>query len=118
VGLPPLPAARALAHRLGCVVVRKGHGTVVAAPDGRAFLNTTGGDGLAKGGSGDLLCGLAAGFLAQGLPPLEGAACAAHLHGLAGDLAQARLGARAMLPRDLLDDLPTAYRRCGWDRPG
>ena len=115
--LPPLSAARALALRLGCVVIRKGHGTVIAAPNGFAFLNTTGGNGLAKGGSGDLLCGLVAGFLAQGIPPLEAAACAAHLHGLAGDLAETRIGARAMLPRDLLDDLPTAYRRCGWDHP-
>jgi NAD(P)H-hydrate epimerase len=116
--LPPLSAARALAARLDCIVIRKGHGSLVSDPQGRVFLNTTGGDGLAKGGSGDLLCGLVAGFVAQGLPALEAAACAVHLHGLAGDLAETRLGARSMLPRDLLDDLPEAYRRCGWDRAG
>jgi NAD(P)H-hydrate epimerase len=115
--LPPLDAARALAKRLDSIVIRKGHGSLVSDPQGRVYLNTTGGDGLAKGGSGDLLCGLVAGFSAQGLPALEAAACAMHLHGLAGDLAEARLGARAMLPRDLLDDLPAAYRRCGWDHP-
>jgi NAD(P)H-hydrate epimerase len=114
--LPPLDTARALAKRLDCIVIRKGHGTLVSDPQGRVYLNTTGGDGLAKGGSGDLLCGLVAGIIAQGLPALEAAACAVHLHGLAGDLAEARLGARSMLPRDLLDDLPEAYRRCGWDR--
>ncbi len=115
-GEPPLPAARALAARLGCVVIHKGHGTVVATADGRAFLNTTGGDGLAKGGTGDVLAGLLAGFLAQRLPPAEAAACAVHLHGRAGDLAEDRLGARAMLPRDVLDALPEAYRDCEWQK--
>ena len=115
---PPLSAASTLAARLGCIVVRKGHGTVVADAEGHAWLNTTGGDGLAKGGSGDLLCGLIAGFIAQHIPPAEAAVCAVHLHGAAGDLAAERLGSRAMLPRDLLDDLPGAYRRCGWEKPG
>jgi len=113
-GLPPLPAARALAAHLGCVVVLKGHGTVVAAADGRAFLNTTGGDGLAKGGTGDVLAGLLAGLLAQRISPAEAAACAVHIHGRAGDLAQEHLGARAMLPRDVIARLPEAYQDCFW----
>ena len=82
------------AHR--CVLVLKGHRTVVAGPDGRAYLNTTGNDGMAKGGSGDVLGGLMTGLLAQGMPPLEAAAAAVWIHGAAGDMMAERCGRRGM----------------------
>ena len=101
-------AACELASRTGCVVVLKGHGTLVAAPDGRLLHNPTGGPGLARGGSGDLLAGMIAGLMAQGLSAFDAAACGVFLHGAAADLCARRRGAVSMLPHELVDDL------CGW----
>ncbi len=94
-----------LARQTGCVLLLKGHGSLIAAPDGECYRNPTGGPGLARGGSGDLLTGMAAAFLAQGLPALDAALCAAWLHGAAADACAARRGVLSMLPHDLLDDL-------------
>lgn len=58
-----------------CVVVLKGHRTIVAGPDGEVFVNPTGNPGLSRGGSGDILAGMIAGLAAQGLPPLDAAVC-------------------------------------------
>ncbi len=85
----------------GCVVVLKGHGTVVASPDGRTAVNSTGSNGLAKGGSGDVLAGVIASLLAQGQTLFDAACIGVYAHGLAGDLLSARYGARGMLPSDL-----------------
>ena len=73
-------------------------------------INETGNPGMATGGSGDVLTGLLAALLAQGLAPFEAAALAAHLHGRAGDLAAERLSQAALLATDLLDFLPAAMR--------
>ncbi len=100
-------SACGLARRTGCVVVLKGRGTLVAAPDGRCFYNTCGGPGLARGGSGDVLTGLIGGLLAQGLAPLDAAVCGVWLHGTAADACAARRGVISMLPHELLDDLCT-----------
>ncbi|NLB43994.1 MAG: NAD(P)H-hydrate dehydratase, partial [Clostridiaceae bacterium] len=110
-----LAAARTLAARTGCLVVLKGACTVIADPGGACWLNTTGQDGLARGGSGDLLTGLIAGFLAQGLPAWQAAGAAVYVHGLAADLAARDIGRRAMLPRDVLRKLGSALRRIGWE---
>lgn len=104
-----LDIARALARRTGCVVLYKGAGSVTATPGGQVRINLSGNSGLAKGGSGDILCGLAAGLLAQGLRPHDAAALAACLHGLAADLAAARTGVRALRPVDVLAALPEAF---------
>lgn len=104
-------AARRLAGLGAEVAVLKGHGTVVAARDGRLVVNTTGGHGLAKGGSGDVLAGLIGGLLAQGLGSFDAACLGVFVHGLAGDLAQERHGARAMLARDVIDALGAAWQR-------
>lgn len=80
-----LAAARTLAGRFGAVVVVKGAGTVIAAPDGRAAVNPTGSAALATGGTGDVLGGIIGAFLAQKLPPYEAALAGAYLHGLAAD---------------------------------
>ena len=102
--------AAAYAARRGVYLVLKGRGTVVAAPDGRLAVNTTGNDGMAKGGSGDILTGLAAGLLAQGMEPFAACCCAVWLHGRAGDLAAADKGRRGMTPSDLLEKLPYALK--------
>lgn len=70
-----LTAARDFAARWGCVLVLKGHRTIVAAPDGRAAVNTTGNSGMAKGGSGDALSGMLLALLGQGVEPYAGGLC-------------------------------------------
>lgn len=103
-------AALAMARALGCVVVLKGPGTVVAAPDGRTRLNTTGNCGMAKGGSGDILAGMIASLIGQGAEPFDAAACAAWLHGRAGDLCSRDLTEYAMTPPDMIGRLPAVFR--------
>ena len=96
----PALAAR-MAREWGCILVLKGHTTLVAAPDGVLWANTTGNPGLARGGSGDVLAGMIGGLCAAGLPALEAAKCGVWLHGAAADRAAARLGQWGMLPSDL-----------------
>lgn len=106
-------AAEALAFAAahGCILVLKGHRTLTAAPDGRLYRNTTGNDGMAKGGSGDVLAGLLTALLAQGMEPVQAAAAAVWIHGAAGDLAAERFGHRGMAPSDLLTLLPEVWKR-------
>ena len=100
-----MDAAAAMAQDLGCVVLLKGHRTYIT--DGTAgYLNQTGTPGMAVGGSGDVLAGMILSLLGQRIAPLEAAACGAWLHGAAGDLAAERLGQYAMLPTDMLEELP------------
>lgn len=105
-----LTAAQMKARETGAVVALKGAATVIAAPDGRCAVNPTGNPGMAKGGSGDVLAGVIASLLAQGVPPFEAAAAGVYLHGMAGDLAAKRLTRRAMLPTDLIEALPEVFR--------
>ena len=99
-------AALLLAASLGCIVVLKGPGTLVASPEGVLLENTTGNPGMAVGGSGDVLAGVIGSLLGQGLGPMEAAGCGVYLHGLAGDLAAAELGEYGMLPGDMIAKLP------------
>ena len=101
-------AAFAAAH--GVYLVRKGHRTLAAAPDGRLAVNTTGNDGMAKGGSGDILTGLLTGLLAQGMEPFAACCAAVWLHGRAGDLAAEEKGRRGMTPLDIIEMLPYALK--------
>ena len=98
-------AARRFARENDCVLVLKGHETLVAAPDGRLWKNTTGNAGMARGGSGDVLAGMIAALACAGLAPADAAVCGVFLHGLAGDLCARRLGQTGMLPHDMLADL-------------
>jgi NAD(P)H-hydrate epimerase len=104
------PQAVKFATDYHLIVALKGQGTVVT--DGqRVYVNTTGNPGMAKGGSGDVLTGLIAALLAQGMPPLEATQLAVYLHGLAGDLAANLIGEQAMLPTDLVEALAMAFRK-------
>jgi NAD(P)H-hydrate epimerase len=94
------------------IVLLKGHETVVC--DGRRFaVNRTGNPGMATGGTGDCLTGVAAALLGQRLEPWDAARLAAHVHGMAGDLAAARLGQISLVASDLLDFLPQAFLAAG-----
>ncbi|MFW5857398.1 MAG: NAD(P)H-hydrate dehydratase [Planctomycetota bacterium] len=101
-------AACKLAKRTETVVLLKGAGTVVT--DGETtVVNTTGNAGMATAGSGDVLAGLLAALLAQGLEPFDAARLAAHLHGLAGDVAVRDTGVHGLLAGDILRALPRAF---------
>jgi NAD(P)H-hydrate epimerase len=99
------------------VVVLKGAGTVTAAPDGRAVVNTTGGPILGTGGTGDVLAGLIGALLAQGVEPFAAACLGVFLHGAAGDRIAARLGDSGLLASELADEIPLARRALFMD-PG
>jgi hydroxyethylthiazole kinase-like uncharacterized protein yjeF len=100
----PIEAARAAASYARCVVLLKGPATVIASPDGRAIVNTTGTPFLATAGSGDVLAGVIAALIAQGMPSFEAAAAAAWLHGRAGEAFGPGLSAD-----DLPDILPSIF---------
>jgi len=111
-------AARELAERSGAIVCLKGHGTVVAEPGGELWVNATGNAGMATAGAGDVLSGILVAYLAlvrslsdSAWTPLAAARAAVLVHGLAGDLAAERLGERALIASDLVDELAAAQRR-------
>jgi hydroxyethylthiazole kinase-like uncharacterized protein yjeF len=101
-------AARDAARQFGCVVLLKGAATLIADPEGRLGVNSTGTPAMATGGCGDVLTGLIAALLAQGLAPFEAACAGAYLHGLAGELAERRFGGPGIAAGDLLPELPAA----------
>lgn len=103
-------AAERLTELTGAVVVLKGPGTITADPSGEKVRNTTGGAGLAKGGSGDVLGGITASLAAQGLGAFDAAACAAFIHGAAGDLATREKGIISVMPTDTVEQLPAVFR--------
>lgn len=92
-------------------LILKDSNTVIAAPDGRLWMNRNGNSGMAKAGSGDVLAGMTASFLAQAAPPEQAALAAVFLHGDAGDLAAEELTPYCMTATDLIRKLPAAFRR-------
>ena len=107
-------AALKLAAKLKSIIVLKNSKTFIALPDGKLYVNDVENSGLAKGGSGDVLAGLTAGLLAQGVSPEEAACAAVRIHSNAGMLAAQDYGTRAMLPSDLEDFFPEAFEKAGW----
>ena len=105
-----LEVSRSFAAEYGVTVVLKGAGTVVAAPGGRAFVNTTGTPGMASGGVGDVLSGLIGGFLARSWDPIDAASAAVYLHARAGEIAGEKLGEEAMIASDVANSLSDAVQ--------
>lgn len=110
-----IQGAETFSKEWNVVLVLKGHQTVVCTPAGECYINSTGNDGLAKGGSGDVLSGLIGSLAAQGMSPGDAAAAGVFLHGLAGDLAASELGKRYMQPTDLFSFFTEAFRHCRWE---
>jgi ADP-dependent NAD(P)H-hydrate dehydratase len=102
----PLGIARHVVAELGVVVALKGASTIVASPDGRAFVNTAGNPGLGTSGSGDVLAGILAGLAAHGAEPLQATVFATHLHGLAGDALARKIGPLGYLAREIAREIP------------
>lgn len=98
---------------LKCVMVLKGSPTLVADPSGACYVNLTGNNGMATGGSGDVLSGAIGSFLAQGMSVLNAAICGVYIHGLAGDFAALDLSERGMIAGDMIDYLPDVFAMLG-----
>jgi len=105
--------AREKAQEWNTVIVLKGSPTIVAAPDGNLYMNTTGNPGMATGGVGDVLTGVLTALLAMGLEPVDAAIAGTFIHGLAGDMAAAEKGIFGMTATDLMHKLPEAFREFG-----
>ena len=102
--------AQAFAQKYRCTVLLKGHRTVVASPNGKTYINKTGNTGMATAGSGDVLTGMIAALLGQGLRAFDAATYGAYLHGLAGNLAAKKIGKAAMIATDIIEEIPAAIR--------
>jgi NAD(P)H-hydrate epimerase len=106
-----IAAAREAARVTNCVVVLKGHQTLVAEPDGHVYVNPTGNPGMATGGMGDVLAGIIAALLARDADPLDAACAGVYLHGLAGDILAEELGDTGLTAMEVADRVPRAIQR-------
>jgi ADP-dependent NAD(P)H-hydrate dehydratase / NAD(P)H-hydrate epimerase len=104
-------AAREAARMCNCVVVLKGHHTLVADPEGHVNVNPTGNPGMASGGMGDVLGGMIAALLARGVDAFDAACSGVYLHGFAGDLLAEEMGDTGLAAMDLAERIPAAIRK-------
>ncbi|MCY3763670.1 MAG: NAD(P)H-hydrate dehydratase, partial [Gemmatimonadetes bacterium] len=106
----PIAKVNQFAQECGAVVLLKGAPTCVGSPEGNTYICPSGNAGMATAGSGDVLTGLIAGLIAQGLSVEEAACCGAFLHGRAGDIARDRIGEWGMVAGDIQDSVPEAIQ--------
>lgn len=111
----PLDIARSVAQEIDGIVVLKGSPTIVASPDGHAWISSLGNPGMATAGSGDVLTGVLAASVAKRPDLVRGVLWGVGLHGAAGDSARLRIGARGMIAGDIIDALPQAARELAGD---
>lgn len=102
--------ARDFSKKYNLIVVLKGHNTIVADYHGNLYINKTGNPGMATAGSGDVLTGMIAAFVGQGLSAFQAAKYAVYLHGLAGDLAAKEKTQIGMLASDIIEKIPEAIK--------
>ena len=105
-----ISVAMEYATKNGVITVLKGAYTVIATPDEQLYINTTGNEAMATAGSGDMLAGMIAAFLANGMEPVLAAVSAVCLHGAAGDMAANDLGVRGVLTTDMIERLPYVFK--------
>ncbi|NQU95455.1 MAG: NAD(P)H-hydrate dehydratase [Candidatus Omnitrophica bacterium] len=103
-------AALSFAKKYNVILVLKGRRTVIADPKGGVYINKTGNSGMSTAGAGDVLTGMIASFVGQGINPYSAAVIGAYLHGLAGDLAAKEKGQFSLTASDLLNKLPQAIK--------
>lgn len=103
-------SAKKITEKFNCVTVLKTHKTYIYAPDGREYTNTTGNNAMAKAGSGDVLTGIIAGLIAQGMGIFEASCLGVYLHGLCGDLAKEKLTEYSVMAEDLISFIPEALK--------
>jgi len=106
-----MAAAKNFAKQYHCLVVLKGHQTIIASPDGKTYINQTGNVGMATAGSGDVLTGMISAFLAQKIDSFEAAKTAVFLHGKAGDLAARQKSKASLLATDIIETLPLVLKK-------
>jgi len=102
--------AKRIASKYNITVVLKGHGTVVADSSGHCYINETGNPGMATAGCGDVLTGIIASFMGQGMDVFRSAKAGAYVHGLAGDMAEKEVGQVSLTATALLNKIPGAIR--------
>jgi len=98
------------AKEFDCIVLLKGHETVIAVPSGKIFINHTGNSALSKAGTGDVLTGMIAGFCAQGVSLESSACCAVYIHGIASEIASKAMSEYCVLASDLVKYIPFAMK--------
>jgi len=101
--------SRTYARETGVILVLKGVPTIIADPEGRILINTTGNPGMATAGSGDVLTGMIAGLLGQGMNPLDASSAAVYIHGLAGDIASRTKGMHSLIASDIIGTISDAF---------
>lgn len=101
-----LAYAERFAREYGAVTVLKGFRTIVAVPDGTLHVNPTGNPGMATAGAGDVLAGIIAGLIAQGMPAADAAVCGVYIHGAAGDAAAQKIGEYGLTASDIIEFVP------------
>lgn len=104
--------AKEISKKYHCVTVLKGHNTIVCSKDLEIYTNTTGNSALAKAGSGDVLTGMIAGFLAQGMTLFDAAKLGVYLHGKAGELASEKLTEYGVMASDLISFISESIKYC------
>ena len=102
IAADPISVGRSFSSEYGVILVLKGPHTMIFAPDGMVYVNMSGNSGMATAGSGDMLAGMIAAFIAQGFDAATSAFVAVHIHGVAGDIAAKRFSERAMTPTDMI----------------
>ncbi|NLI41057.1 MAG: NAD(P)H-hydrate dehydratase [Caldisericales bacterium] len=106
----PVATARRFSTRYGSITVLKSARTIVASPSGQYYINTTGNSALSKGGSGDVLSGLVASFVSQGLAPFDASVLGCHLFGLAGEMASKEHTEYGTISTDVANSIPKAIQ--------
>ncbi len=102
--------AISFAKETGTYIVLKGVPTIIAGPDGMAYINSTGNPGMASAGTGDVLTGMISAFLSQGLSPTHASILGVYMHGFAGDNAAAEKGEHPLIATDIIEKIPFAFR--------
>ncbi|HKZ57228.1 MAG TPA: NAD(P)H-hydrate dehydratase [Thermodesulfovibrionales bacterium] len=97
------------AKETGTYLVLKGVPTIIAGPDGMAYINSTGNPGMASAGTGDVLTGMISAFLSQGLSPTHASILGVYMHGFAGDSAAAEKGEHPLIATDIIEKIPFAF---------